>query len=82
MKTRPIDRVIKELEKRADIIGLQIDKNEDYIFVCSVITDMDFGIMPDYRTKSKVFMIMEDLYEQAELDFHKAMQRIILEGWE
>ena len=82
MRTRPIDRVIKELEKRADIIGLNIDENEDYIFVCSVVTDMDFGIMPDYHTKSKVFMIMENLYEQAELNFRNALQRIVLEGWE
>ena len=82
MKHRPIDKALKELERKADLIGFVIDENEDYIFICSVVSDMDFGIMPDFTTKEKVFHLMEGLYKEVKMDFHLMLQKIVLEGCE
>ena len=82
MVHRPIDKALKELERQADLIGFIIDKNKDYIFICSVVSDMDFGIMPDFITKEKVFHLMEGLYKEVKMDFHLMLQRIVLEECE
>jgi hypothetical protein len=82
MKHRPIDKALKELERKADLIGYIIDENEEYIFVCSVVSDMDFGIIPDFDTKQKVFHILEGLYEEVKMDFRSMMLRLVLEGCE
>lgn len=82
MKHRPIDKALKELERKADLIGFVIDENEDYIFICSVVSDMDFGIVPDFTTKEKVFHLMEGLYKEVKMDFHLMLQKIVLEGCE
>lgn len=79
---RPIDKALKELERKADLIGFVIDENEDYIFICSVVSDMDFGIVPDFTTKEKVFHLMEGLYKEVKMDFHLMLQKIVLEGCE
>lgn len=82
MKHRPIDKALKELERKADLIGFVIDENEDYIFICSVVSDMDFGIVPDFTTKEKVFHLMEGLYKEVKMDFHLMLQKMVLEGCE
>ena len=82
MTIRPIDKALKELERRADLIDFALDEDESYIYICSVVSDMDFGIMPDYHTKKRVFDLMEGVCKAVKIDFRLLMQRLILEGCE
>ena len=47
MMVRSINYILKQIERKADTIGYDIDANADYCLVCQIITDFEYdGTIP------------------------------------
>lgn len=51
MNVRMIDRLLKYLEAKADVIGYLLEVDEDYLRVCKIVTAFDFGDRITYEEK-------------------------------
>ena len=43
MEKYPIDRLLCALERRSGLVGVDIDSNPDYIFICEAVTALEFS---------------------------------------
>lgn len=78
MKKMPIDKMLCALERRADLIGVEIDANSDYIFICEFLAAADFGEAVSYEFKEQIYFRLQKLFQNFNLDFGMALAEILL----
>ena len=79
MKEYPIDKMLRALERRADLTGAEIDTNSDYTFICAVMAAVDFGEAVTYELKEQIYFRLRKLFQDFNLDFRVAIADILLE---
>lgn len=78
MKEYPIDKMLRALERRADLTGVEIDNNSDYTFICTVMAAVDFGEAVSYELKEQIYFRLRKLFQNFNLDFRVAIAEILL----
>lgn len=78
MKKMPIDEMLCMLERRADLIGVEIDTNPDYMFICEILAAVDFGEAVSYELKEQIYFRLRKLFQDFNLDFGLALAGILL----
>jgi hypothetical protein len=78
MKKMPIDKMLCALERRADLIGVEIDTNSDYVFICEFLAAADFGEAVSYEFKEQIYFRLQRLFQNFNLDFGMALAEILL----
>lgn len=79
MKKYPIDKMLCALERRADLVGAQIDENSDYIFICEAVAtfEVNDGAV-SYEFKEQIYFRLRKLFQEFNLDFGVMMAQILL----
>lgn len=79
MKKYPIDKMLCALERRADLVGAQIDENSDYIFICEAVAafEVNDGAV-SYELKEQIYFRLRKLFQEFNLDFGLMMAQILL----
>lgn len=78
MKKMPIDKMLCVLERRADLTGVEIDTNPDYMFICEVLAAIDFGKAISYELKEQIYFRLRKLFQAFNLDFGATIAAILL----
>ena len=79
MKKYPIDKMLCALERRADIMGAQIDENSDYVFICEAVAAFEVnGGNMSYAFKEQIYYRLRKLFQEFNLDFSVMMAQILL----
>lgn len=78
MKKMPIDKMLCLLERRADLISVEIDTNPDYMFICEILAAVDFGEAVSYEIKEQIYFRLRKLFQDFNLDFGATMAAILL----
>lgn len=79
MKKLPIDKMLCLLERRADLMGAQIDENSDYVFICETVAAFEVsGGAVSYEFKEQIYYRLRKLFQELNLDFGAAMAEILL----
>lgn len=78
MKKMPIDKMLCALERRADLIEVEIDTNPDYMFICENLAAVDFGEAVSYELKEQIYFRLRKLFQDFNLDFGAAIAAILL----
>ena len=79
MKKYPIDKMLCALERRADLMGAQIDENSDYVFVCEAVAAFEVnGGAVSYEFKEQIYYRLRKLFQEFNLDFGLMMTTILL----
>ena len=78
MKEYPIDKMLRALERSADLTGAEIDTNSDYTFICAVMAAVDFGEAVTYELKEQIYFRLRKLFQDFNLDFRVAIADILL----
>lgn len=79
MKKYPIDKMLCALERRADLMGAQIDENSDYVFICEAIATFEVSDgAVSYEFKEQIYYRLRKLFQEFNLDFGVMMAQILL----
>lgn len=79
MKNRPIDKMLCFLERRADLTGMDIDSNSDYVFICKALASLEVeGGEMSYDFKEQIFFRLKKLYQEVNMDFHMMLMEILM----
>lgn len=79
MKKYPIDKMLCLLERRADLMGAQIDENADYVFICEAVAAFEVnGGNMSYAFKEQIYFRLQRLFQEFNLDFGLMMAQILL----
>jgi hypothetical protein len=79
MKKYPIDKMLCALERRADLVGAQIDENSDYVFICEALGAFEVnGGAVSYEFKEQIYFRLRKLFQEFNLDFGAMMAQILL----
>lgn len=79
MKKYPIDKMLCLLERRADLLGAQIDENSDYVFICEAVATFEVnGGVVSYEFKEQIYFRLRKLFQEFNLDFGVALAEILL----
>lgn len=79
MKKYPIDKLLCALERRAGLVGADIDSNADYIFICEAVTAFEFSEgAVSYEFKEQIYFRLRKLFQEFNLDFGVMMAEILL----
>lgn len=78
MRKMPIDKMLCVLERRADLTGVEIDTNPDYMFICEILAAIDFGEAVSYEIKEQIYFRLRKLFQDFNLDFGATMAAILL----
>lgn len=79
MKNRPIDRMLCFLERRADLIGMNIDSVPDYVFICEALASFDVeGGDMSYDFKEQIYFRLQKLFREVNMDFHMTLMEILM----
>lgn len=79
MKNYPIDKLLCALERRSNLVGIDIDSNSDYIFICEAVTAFEFGEgAVSYEIKEQIYFRLCKLFREFNLDFGIMMAEILL----
>ena len=79
MKKYPIDKMLCALERRADLMGAQIDENSDYVFICEAVAAFEVnGGAVSYEFKEQIYYRLRKLFHEFNLDFGAMMAEILL----
>lgn len=79
MKKYPIDKMLCALERRADLLGAQIDENSDYVFVCEAVAAFEVsGEAVSYEFKEQIYFRLRKLFQDFNLDFGVTLAEILL----
>lgn len=79
MKNYPIDKMLCVLERRADLMGAQIDKNSDYIFICEAVAAFEVSDgSVSYEFKEQIYYRLHKLFQEFNLDFGVMLAQILL----
>lgn len=79
MKNRPIDKMLCFLERRADLIGMNIDSEPDYVFICEALASFDVeGGDMSYDFKEQIYFRLQKLFREVNMDFHMMLMEILM----
>ena len=79
MKNRPIDKMLCFLERRADLIGMNIDSVPDYVFICEALASFDVeGGDMSYDFKEQIYFRLQKLFREVNMDFHMTLMEILM----
>ena len=78
MKKLPIDKMLCMLERRAELMGADIDTNSDYVFICEAVTAFEFMEAASYEFKEQIYFRLRKLFQEFNLDFGATMAEILL----
>lgn len=79
MKKYPIDRLLCVLERRSCLLGVDIDSNPDYIFICEAVTAFEFNEgAVSYEFKEQIYFRLSKLFQEFNLDFSVMIAEILL----
>lgn len=79
MKNYPIDKLLCALERRADLLGADIDSNADYIFICEAVAAFEIAESAvSYEFKEQVYYRLRKLFLEFNLDFGAMIAEILL----
>lgn len=79
MKKYPIDKMLCLLERRADLMGENIDENSDYVFICEAVAAFEVnGGNMSYEFKEQIYFRLRKLFQEFNLDFGLMMTTILL----
>ena len=79
MKNYPIDKLLCALERRSNLVGIDIDSNSDYIFICEAVTAFEFSEgAVSYEFKEQIYFRLRKLFQEFNLDFGIMMMEILL----
>lgn len=79
MKNRPIDKMLCLLERRADLMGMDIDSDPDYVFICETLASFDVeGGAMSYGFKEQVYFRLQKLFREVNMDFHMMLMEILM----
>ena len=78
MKKMPIDKMLCALERRADLVGIEIDENEDYKFVTEAVTAFEFTGSASYEFKEQIYYRLRKVFQDFNLDFGVMLTEILL----
>lgn len=79
MKNYPIDKLLCALERRSSLVGIDIDSNSDYIFICEAVTAFEFSEgAVSYEFKEQIYFRLRKLFREFNLDFGIMMTEILL----
>lgn len=79
MKNRPIDKMLCFLERRADLIGINIDSVPDYVFICEALASFDVeGGDMSYDFKEQIYFRLQKLFREVNMDFHMMLMEILM----
>lgn len=79
MKKYPIDKMLCLLERRADLVGAQIDENSDYVFICEAVAAFEVsGGAVSYEFKEQIYFRLRKLFHEFNLDFDMTMATLLL----
>lgn len=78
MKKFPIDKMLCLLERRADLMGANIDEDENYKFICETVSAFEVTGQLSYEYKEQVYYRLRKLFQDFNLDFGAAMAEILL----
>ena len=79
MKNYPIDKLLCALERRSNLVGIDIDSNSDYIFICEAVTAFEFSESAiGYEFKEQIYFRLRKLFQEFNLDFGVMMAEILL----
>lgn len=78
MKKLPIDKMLCLLERRAELTGVDIDANSDYVFICEAVTAFEFMEAVSYEFKEQIYYRLRKLFQEFNLDFGVIMAEILL----
>lgn len=79
MKNRPIDKMLCFLERRADLIGMNIDSVPDYVFICEALASFDVeGGDMSYDFKEQIYFRLQKLFREVNMDFHMMLMEILM----
>lgn len=78
MKKMPIDKMLCVLERRADLMGIEIDENEDYKFITEAVTAFEFTGCTSYEFKEQIYYKLRKLFQEFSLDFGVMLTEILL----
>ena len=78
MKKLPIDKLLCFLERRADLMGADIDSNPDYVFICKTVAAFEVTGCISYEFKEQVYFKLHKLFQEFDLDFALAMANVLL----
>ena len=70
--------MLRALERRADLTGVEIDANPDYTFVCAVMAAIDYGEAVSYELKEQTYYRLWKLFQEFNLDFGATIAEILL----
>jgi hypothetical protein len=78
MKRLPIDKMLCRLERRANFLGVKIDADSRYVFICEAVTAFEFGEQLSYAFKENIYFKLRELFQECGLDFNIALAEILM----
>ena len=78
MMTKAINYILKVIERKADAIGYDIDRNPDYCKVCQIVTDFEYdGTIPTIDQKQFCADTLNLLCAGLSLNYHNLLDEAI-----
>ena len=74
----PIDKMLCALERRADLMEIEIDEHEDYKFITEAVTAFEFTSCVSYEFKEQIYYRLRKLFQEFNLDFGVMLTEILL----
>lgn len=75
---RPIDTMMVLLERRADVLRVNIDNIPLYVELCTLVTDLDMGFEITTDGKRYIYKLLETLYGVFAMDFSATLREVVL----
>lgn len=75
-KPRPIDSMLRIIEREADNKGHIIEENEMYMFICTKITDLEFGDKVEWEDMEKCSEYLRNLFAGYGLNYDYHLRKI------
>lgn len=77
----PADIILYNIERIADAQGYPIEENEDYLFVCNILTAIDFQEDISFEELKRGRDALELLCKQFGLDFEAERKQAVAIAW-
>ena len=77
----PADVILYHIERIADMEGYPIEENEDYLFVCNILTAIDFQEEVSFEELERGRNALELLCKQFGLNFEAERKQAVAIAW-
>lgn len=77
----PADTILYHIERIADMEGYPIEENEDYLFVCNILTAIDFQEEVSFEELERGYNALKLLCKQFGLDFEAERKQAVSIAW-